>query len=89
MLKKYIKQWDNIFEYVRNRTVIGVLPGDIAIEVKERFSPEILFPDADALTLQSILDTFTLYAYFMYHNTTYKEVKNGSAITANPTTGLA
>lgn len=62
---------NNIFEYVRNRTVVEAPLSDIVEEVIERYSPEILFPEVSNEDLKDILTMLAKYAYFLYHNKAY------------------
>jgi hypothetical protein len=71
MLKKYIPLMNNIFEYVRNRTVVDAPVNDIVDEVLLRFSPEILFHEVSNEGLRDIIMTLAKYAYFLHHNEAY------------------
>ena len=68
MMKKYLPLLNNIFEYVRNRTTVGVCPETITEEVIERFSPEILFLENSNEGVKDIVSVLCKYAYFLYNN---------------------
>ena len=71
MLKKYLPVLNNIYEYIRNRIVANAPVESVAIEVAERFSPEILFPNASNEDLADIILMLVKYAYFMHSNEPY------------------
>lgn len=71
MLKKYLIQLNNVFEYIRNRTSVGADISIICDEVIDRFSPEIIFSENSSEGLRDIVMVLCKYAYFLYHNTTY------------------
>ena len=71
MLKKYIPLMNNIFEYVRNRTVVDAPVNDIVDEVLVRFTPEILYHVISNESLRDIIMTLAQYANFLHHNEAY------------------
>jgi|LSQX01.2.fsa_nt_gb hypothetical protein len=75
MLAKHKPIMNTIYEHIRKNITIGKKDVDqIATDVIERYSPEIIYPHVDNETLHNFIRSLVCYAYYLYHNIPYDKM---------------